>query len=282
MQHKRSRGLQLFGFDSQCAREGDDQLTACWLLGRQLEKCVRATPGWHIYCQACAKLVDLESGPDAPFDAREGLCCPHCGLNARIRAAFAALQDLDEGVRDLYVTEQTTAAYVWLQHRYPDVRGSEFEPDDEKRTALGTRLHSLGGSGKVDFEDVTRLSFTDASLDAVVSFDVLEHVPDYERALAEFARVMRPGGMLMATFPFTDTAATIVRAGIDDSGNVFHLLEPEYHGDPIGGGVLCFQHFGWDVLEVTRRAGFAQAHMVMPWAPEQGLFYGLWMLVATR
>lgn len=139
-----------------------------------------------------------------------------------------------------------------------------------------------GGSGEVDFEDVTRLSFADASLDAVVSFDVLEHVPDYERALSEFARVLRPGGTLIATFPFTDTAETVVRAGIDDDGNVFHLLEPEYHGDPISGGVLCFHHFGWDILEVARRAGFAQARMMMPWAPEQGLLYGLWMLVATR
>ena len=55
---------------------------------------------------------------------------------------------------------------------------------------------------QVQFEDVTRLSFADASRDLVVSFDVLEHVPDYRQALREFARVLAPGGALVLTAPF--------------------------------------------------------------------------------
>ena len=47
---------------------------------------------------------------------------------------------------------------------------------------------------------VTDLPFDDASFAAVVSFKVLAHVPDLRRALAECARVTRPGGVLVLEF----------------------------------------------------------------------------------
>ena len=44
----------------------------------------------------------------------------------------------------------------------------------------------------------TELPFDDASFDVAVSFKVLAHVPEIERALAEMARVCRPGGHVIA------------------------------------------------------------------------------------
>jgi len=44
----------------------------------------------------------------------------------------------------------------------------------------------------------TALPFKDASFDVVYSFKVLAHVPEIERALAEMARVCRPGGHVLA------------------------------------------------------------------------------------
>ncbi len=41
----------------------------------------------------------------------------------------------------------------------------------------------------------------DASFDVVTSWDVLEHVPDPRETLAAIARVLRPGGVLVATTP---------------------------------------------------------------------------------
>jgi SAM-dependent methyltransferase len=42
--------------------------------------------------------------------------------------------------------------------------------------------------------DATALPFDDAQFDAAVSMQVLEYVPDVDAALAEIARVLRPGG----------------------------------------------------------------------------------------
>ena len=44
------------------------------------------------------------------------------------------------------------------------------------------------------------LPFPDASFDGAVSFKVLAHVPDVRAALAEMARVVRPGGRVVAEF----------------------------------------------------------------------------------
>lgn len=47
---------------------------------------------------------------------------------------------------------------------------------------------------------VTAIPFADRSFDVCCSFKVLAHVPDIGRALAEMARVTRPGGVVIAEF----------------------------------------------------------------------------------
>jgi ubiquinone/menaquinone biosynthesis C-methylase UbiE len=55
-------------------------------------------------------------------------------------------------------------------------------------------LESLGLEGAVLQGDAEALPFPDASFDRVSSNGVLHHTPDVDRALAEIARVLRPGG----------------------------------------------------------------------------------------
>ena len=246
--------------------------------------------GWPGLCRLCDRVVDFQLAgvdPAAP-NLRESLLCPGCGLNARVRAGLWLLDDALEsdgtgtGAR-VYLTEQASRAFVWAQRRYAHAHGSEYVEDPVRRGHLSAWLASVGGQGEVRFGDVTALHFGDATLDGIASFDVLEHVPDHRRALAEFARVLRPGGHLVLTAPFLDHAAEgVLRARLGPDGQVEHLLEPEYHGDPVSGGVLCFHHFGWDLLGQVRAAGFAHAEMVLPWDPAGGWPIGLWTLRARR
>ena len=58
-----------------------------------------------------------------------------------------------------------------------------------------------GGGGAAVVGDGARLPFADAAFDRVVAAEVLEHVPDDRPAVAELARVLRPGGVLAVTVP---------------------------------------------------------------------------------
>jgi SAM-dependent methyltransferase len=49
--------------------------------------------------------------------------------------------------------------------------------------------------------DLLALPFPDSSFDVVIASEVLEHIPDDHRAIAEIARVVRPGGRVAVTVP---------------------------------------------------------------------------------
>lgn len=62
----------------------------------------------------------------------------------------------------------------------------------------------VGAFAQPDLEgDALNLPVPDASFDAALSTQVLEHVPDPALALKEIARVLRPGGTLVLTCPGT-------------------------------------------------------------------------------
>ena len=222
--------------------------------------------------------VDLEyTVPNARVpNWRERLCCRHCSLNNRMRAALHYLdQSLPEGGA-IYVTEQTTLLYELLSRRYAGAVGSEFVCD-------GTLRGEANVAG-VRFEDVTALSFASASLDAILTFDVLEHVPDYKRAITEFARCLRPDGHLIMTVPFElSSPTTITRARLQQDGSIEHLLPPEMHGDPLNsGGILAYYNFGWDLLDGFRSAGFADVAAHFYWSLELAYLGGIQFLFHAR
>jgi SAM-dependent methyltransferase len=102
-------------------------------------------------------------------------------------------------------------------------------------------------------QDITALSFEDNSFDLIVSSEVLEHVPQLDKAFSETARVLRPGGAHLFTVPpreMTRRRATIV------GGGVRHIEPPEYHLDPLSpDGILAFWDIGPDLPKAVRSAG---------------------------
>ena len=57
------------------------------------------------------------------------------------------------------------------------------------------------GFGHVQKGNVCALPFDDGSFDVVLATDIIEHVDDDDLALAEIARVLKPGGRVLITVP---------------------------------------------------------------------------------
>ena len=58
-----------------------------------------------------------------------------------------------------------------------------------------------GASAQTVEGDALALPFPDGSFDRVIAAEILEHIPDDERAIAELVRVLRPGGTIAVTVP---------------------------------------------------------------------------------
>lgn len=215
------------------------------------------------FCLCCNEttpmLVDYESsylqddGSRTP-NWRERLVCRHCGMNNRQRLVAKLVQQ--SAMRSvhpkIYLMEQVTPIFEWVKKIYrTQVHGSEYLGYQYKG---GERVHG------VRHEDVMNLSYPDETFDLIVSNDVMEHIPDPERALRECFRVLRPGGTLLATFPFqVKNDTTVVRARLVGN-NIEHLLPAQYHGNPVSAeGSLVFSDFGWDFLGAMTSAGFSSA-----------------------
>ncbi|TVS14139.1 MAG: class I SAM-dependent methyltransferase [Wenzhouxiangella sp.] len=261
---------------------------ARWLWGQHLEAACAGTGSYPGYCGVCGRATEFSftAGSGGPVNLREEMACSQCALNARIRVVLHLLsRNAPPGnTARIYLTEQTTLLYKFVRAHWPNVTGSEYFGEDMRPRLVQYLKHLVGQREALRHQDVTALTFSDESLDVIVSCDVLEHVPDYRAALAEFARVLVRGGRLLLTVPFMEQSAdTTVRARLRDDGSIEHLEEPEYHGDPVDpNGVLAFYNFGWDLLEEVRKAGFRDARWCLPWAPAEGLFLGLWALEARR
>lgn len=67
--------------------------------------------------------------------------------------------------------------------------------------------------------DAQAMQFPTKSFDAVVCLEVLEHLPDFRKALDEIARVLRPEGRLIASIPYA-------KVGAPSKSNPHHIYEP--------------------------------------------------------
>jgi len=137
----------------------------------------------------------------------------------------------------------------WIAHE----TGAEVVAvDQSERMVELTRARGIDAR----LGDVQALPFEDASFDCVVAAWMLYHVPDVERALAEIARVLRPGGRLVAV---TNSSRHYqeLRELMGATGAVPFRAEEA--------GEVLARHFG----AVDRRDAFGE----VVWEPDEALAY---------
>lgn len=83
------------------------------------------------------------------------------------------------------------------------LRTTSLDESPELCAHIGRTLeeHDVPGRHIVRVGDVSRLGLSDASFDAAVCGEVLEHVDDDTAALTELSRVLRPSGALVLSVP---------------------------------------------------------------------------------
>ena len=130
--------------------------------------------------------------------------------------------DLHEDVLEL--GSGSGAMAVQLLDRYFEIGLTAADVDPAMRAAATRRLDSYGGRAVVLPADATDLPFDDSTFDAVVSFIMLHHVIDWEQALAEIARVLRPGGALVG-YDLVESTASRLTHRLDRSPHRMAPLE---------------------------------------------------------
>lgn len=194
--------------------------------------------GWCPVCER--RTIFLRTGP---WD-RDDCKCARCRSIPRFRAMAVVLESELPGWRSLELHESSPEGVFSdkLRAQAPRYSSSQFLPG----FARGAVVDGVRN------EDLRSLTFSDNSLDLLVTQDVLEHVPDPDSAFREIARVLRPGGLHLFTVPVY-AKPTRERARQRPDGTIELLDAPEYHGNPVDpNGSLVITEWGPDLLDRIR------------------------------
>jgi SAM-dependent methyltransferase len=124
-----------------------------------------------------------------------------------------------------------------------------------KRVALDVQR----GTGVRIIGDAQALGVRDASFDVVLCTEVLEHLPEPQRAIDEMFRVLVPGGRLLLTtrflFPIHDAPHDYVRFtkyGLRHLLRRFEIVELEEETDAVGTLAVLLQRLGMQAETLHR------------------------------
>lgn len=199
-----------------------------------LSPAVSGRPSNEGYCACCRSMTVFTEQADW---LRDFYTCAHCGSVPRQRHLQTVLDEHVSAWHDLVVHE-SSPSNDFLSRWCRDYSGSQYFADVPRG----------GERNGVRSEDVEDLTFPDDSIDLFITQDVLEHVFRPDRALQEIHRVLRPGGMHVFTAPkHRGLDRSRQRAQLSADGRVQHILNEEYHGNPIGDNkALVTWDYGYD------------------------------------
>ena len=155
------------------------------------------------------------------LDQREGNCCRNCGMSKRVRMLLWSIRRRCPPGPQLQILHlnQTNALAPALENL-----GSVTETVHRPDRPPGSRI-----DGRIN-QDISRLTFEDNRFDLAVHSETLEHVLEYDRALDEVQRVLKPGGIQVYTIPLLFSRVTRQRMTGDASGRLVSRLPPSFHG----------------------------------------------------
>lgn len=221
------------------------------------DKCLAEIRNVGIY----EPLTNIRRAPNELVINQENLreSISHNGLNSRKRAGLYGLELcldlLPEKQRKcprVIAAEALTSAARILGYKFQYFIGTEYIPSPAEQKRHFPIRHL----------DLQNIDYDASSFDVFYSADVLEHVPHIDKCFEEIFRILKPGGIMVCTFPFLhNKTQNQIRATLNDDGSINHILPPQYHGNPVDpdGGALVYSIPSWAILDNAMRAGFEDA-----------------------
>lgn len=154
----------------------------------------RAEPGARYHCPACRS--DVKAFRPGGHKGRPNAKCPNCGALERHRFLALLLEQhgpfLASSSAVLDIAPQPQVAAVLRRLAGDAYLATDLFPDLDIHVRM----------------DLTRMPVASDSLDLIVCYHVLEHVPADRAAMRELSRVLKPGGMLLMQVPWNRKGIT--------------------------------------------------------------------------
>jgi SAM-dependent methyltransferase len=202
------------------------------------------TSGFHRANAGAASAERLAGALDAQA-ANPGVCDLRTWAHAALAAAPGE-RAVDVGSGTGSETGVLAAAVA------PGGEAVGVEPNAGLRAVAEQRVAEAGGSARFVEGDACALPFEDASVDILWCERVLQHLAEPDGAVAEFARVLRPGGRVALLD--TDWATMILHPGPPEVVDVLTARARAAAADPYAGRRLAGRLHAAG-LTVTRTAG---------------------------
>jgi SAM-dependent methyltransferase len=89
------------------------------------------------------------------------------------------------------------------------------------------------------------LPFTDGQLSYVINSHLFEHLPNPIRALLEWWRILKPGGIIYSVVPFRDAAPQDVKRSVTTLGHLVadYFYGRDYETHPVAEGYDKYGHY---------------------------------------
>jgi ubiquinone/menaquinone biosynthesis C-methylase UbiE len=142
-----------------------------------------------------------------------------------------------------------------------DSGANAYGVDFSDQKVQGFKRHHPKDAERVRQGDIERLAFEDQCFDIVLLNEVLEHVPDDRKALAEAYRVLKQNGSLFLFSPNRIYPFETHRVSLKNRDDPIPMFVPFIPYIPIAFGQKVFHYYArnyWpgELRKLVRRAGF--------------------------
>jgi ubiquinone/menaquinone biosynthesis C-methylase UbiE len=154
-----------------------------------------------------------DTPPEMPPSAKATLTSLPYRLAARRIILPWILQDVEPAGEGLEIGAGLGGLTAQLLTLYPQFRMVATDTDLERVGMAEQVLSGFGKRASVQRADAAALPFPDGRFDLVMSAAMLHHVIEWDKALAEAARVLRPGGKIVGYDLANTPPARLARVG---------------------------------------------------------------------